>query len=1064
MSPSTSTSGSAVFEQLIRHRRPILAISLLLIVAAGYGLTRLVKDTSVDAFVPPDHPSIQANDRVREVFGLSDPIAIAVMTRDGSSVFQPDILELIATLTEAVAALPNIRSDRVASLATESSIRGEDGALLVDPYVRALPLTGSDAREAEALWRDMPPHIGTLAARDASGAAILAEVRDTRSAADTYEAVRRLAADHAHPEVEILVAGPAAVSAVLSAQIDADARVLQPLVFLLVLLFLYLAFRRAAALLGPVLLVAGAAGGALGLMSWAGIPYYAITNALPVIIVAIAVADSIHILSTYYQIRAMDAEMSPEKAVAQAMAHMARPITLTTLTTMAGFAGIGMVSIMPPIAYFAWYAALGVGLAWLFSMITLPCCLAMLRLPPSPAFLSWQTGRPDRLGHWLARLGASSARHPGIILAGFICLLALVISGASQLRIDRSQVDNFAPDSAIRVADERINEAFSGTAFFDVMVEARSSEGLLDSASMQKLAALQGYFETLPEVAQTASIVDYLSLMHAALTEQPATAERSLPSQDDAVAQYLLVYEASGDPTDFEEEITPSYDAALIRGILDTPYFSASRTTVEAMQDYLREHFNGPDLKATLAGDVNATYHWMTRLQRSHFVGVALSLALVLSMAILVFRSVPMGLIAVVPVATTVLTLYAVMGALGIYLEPATSMFAAISVGVGVDFAIHLLDRLRAAQEAVESRSGDRSYVVELARALDAEMPATARACFFNAAALGVGFATLMASDLPTLQRFGGLVTLAVLVSFAITLIVVPALLAVRAHARVRQHTQSSAGRTAAIVAVAGANLLMMPGSNLHAQTPDGQEIAARVAERAEGEAASRLIQMTLTDRRGRVRERRALVLRRRDDDMRQTRISYLEPKRVREVTFLSHDYHQAGRTDDRWLYLPATRKVRRIPSSKRGDYFLGTDFTYEDMQSDLKFDLTDYRFRHEGTDTLDGATLYRLSGEPATDRIARELGYGSFNAVVDAANWMPHQIEFFDLNGEPLKTIVVGDIQNIDGIWTALRIEARNHQTGHNTLFELSEVSYSRPVPARLFAPASLTRGLPEL
>jgi uncharacterized protein len=352
-------------------------------------------------------------------------------------------------------------------------------------------------------------------------------------------------------------------------------------------------------------------------------------------------------------------------------------------------------------------------------------------------------------------------------------------------------------------------------------------------------------------------------------------------------------------------------------------------------------------------------------------------------------------------------------------------------------------------------------------------MPATARACFFNAAALGVGFATLMASDLPTLQRFGGLVTLAVFSSFAITLIVVPALssLQTRMAHRHSRAVRAIGGTTALLLVLVGGGLLVTAagaradtGANADANPLTGREIAKRVVERPEGAVASRFIRMTLTDRRGRERVRRAWVLKRRDDEMRQTRISYLEPKRVREVTFLSHDFHDASRADDRWLYLPATRKVRRIPASKRGDYFLGTDFTYEDMQSDLKFDLADYRFALDAVEHQGGRALYTLSGEPVSERVARELGYGSFQAVVAGDTWMPAEIDFFDLQQAPLKTITVSEVRNIDGIWTALRIEARNHQTQHTTLFELADVSYSGAVPARLFAPASLGRGLPEL
>ena len=206
----------------------------------------------------------------------------------------------------------------------------------------------------------MPPHIDTLVSGDAAAAAILAEVVDEDLAVESYRALLGLAQEYEARGAEILVAGPAAVSGYLSAYIDSDARKLQPLVFLVVLAFIYLAFRRGSALFSPLLVIAGATGGALGLMAWSGTPYFAITNALPVIVVAISVSDAIHILSAWFVIKAGDDKGDVREQVVQAMTEMARPVTLTTLTTMAGFAGIGFASIMPPITFFAWFAMLGV--------------------------------------------------------------------------------------------------------------------------------------------------------------------------------------------------------------------------------------------------------------------------------------------------------------------------------------------------------------------------------------------------------------------------------------------------------------------------------------------------------------------------------------------------------------------------------------------------------------------------------------------------------------------------------------------------------------------------------
>ena len=1054
---SNADVASRFFHAVTARPRLILLISVIMIAIGATGLTRLVKDTSVKAFIPPDHPVLQADEHAAEVFGLSDTVAVAIVTRDESSIFTPAAFELIADLSARIADLPNIRQDRVTSLATEVSISGSDGAVDVTPYVDGPSPGLSAVEDAKVRWLSMPPHIGTIVSDDETGTVILAELLEPDLAGQTYAEVIAIASGFDDSSFEFHVAGPGAVSGFLSSYIDRDASKLQPLVFVLVLGFIYFAFRRFRALPGPLLVVLGATGGSLGIMAWLGTPYYAITNALPVIIVAISVADAIHILSAYFQFRAQLPNETVRNLVVRSMVTMARPITLTTLTTIAGFVGIGVASIMPPITAFAWFAALGVGLAWAFSIFALPNMLVVLRLGRSPAFENWRRNEPSGLGRFLARVGAFAASRFAMVLCLFVALTVVAVYGATQLRIDRSQVENFAPGEPIRVADETINSKFAGTAFLDVVVRTTEPEGLLDYRQMQRIADLQTYFESLPHVQKTIGITDYLDRLHRAIDSNPGSGDsvRSLPHTEDSIAQYLLIYEMSGDPTDFEEEIDYDYQTTLIRGVLNSHFFSESRPTVEALQAYVDNEFNDGSISATLAGDVTIGYHWMSRLERSHFIGVALSLALVLTASIVVFRSVTAGLIAVVPVTFSVLVLYAVMGFAGIHLEPATSMFAAIALGVGVDFGIHLVDRMR---EAYAVHADDTAAAVKRA------LPQTARACFFNSAALGLGFSVLLVSDLPTLQRFGGLVAVAAVSSYIAALIIVPALFAAENELwkRLSLRSRTAVLRSFALFVLMTAAVLY--GNDVVAEEFTADEIASHVAARPEGKATSRYIDIVLTNKKGRIKKRRALVFKENRGEARYTRITYTEPKAIRDTAFLSHDFHDGSDSDNRWFYMPAAKKVRRVPASKRGQYFLGTDFTYEDIQSELKFRLDDYTFKYEGQTKEGTKVLHRVSGKPINQKVAKELGYGAFEAVIDESTWMPVQVEFNDLKNQPLKTIHVDAIEQIGGIWTATSIRAINHKTGHQTQFLFRNVSYRDDLADSYFDPPALARGLPIL
>jgi predicted RND superfamily exporter protein len=1058
------------FDALLRWPRLVLALSLVAMIGTAAGLAQLVKDTSVDAFIPPSHPSILANELAEARFGLADPIVIALVAPD--TIFKPRHLAVIESLHNRIEALPNVRADRVMSLASESAIEGFSDRIEVNRYLEA-----ADAAETRRQWTLMPPHQGTLVSKDGRGAVIVAELIDQSRAGESYRAIDQLLAESLPTELTAQVAGQGAVGGHLSDSIDQDSRVLQPMIFLVVLAVLYLAFRRLAAVGLPLLIIVGATGGAIGIMAYAGVSYFAITSALPVILVAIAVADTIHILSSYYPRRAQAPTGPVAPLVAAAMGEQAGPITITTVTTMAGFLGIAIAEVMPPIVYFAQFAALGVGLAWLYAMLTLPCALVLLAPRPSPRFPAPAAadGAPQaptgRLARSLSAIATASARHPYRTLAMAGAVVALAIAGASQLRVDRALVEGFKASAPIRQADEAINARFAGTSFLDIMIEAPAPEGLLTASAMRQITDLQAFLESLPRVQHTMAITDYLTLLHQAI-EAPgaAPAGRALPAQDDAIAQYLLVYEASGDPTDFEEEIDGEYRTALLRAVLNTRYFSEERAAVEALEQYLATRWDQEALKATISGRVNVRYHWMARLAEHHFAGVALSLLLVFGIAAALFRSLGAGFLAVVPVSLTVLLLYGLMGATGIYLEPATTMFAAISLGLGVDFAIHLIARLQLAVRALGNFD----------QALAQVIPGTARACFFNAFALGAGFAVLLASELLTLKRFGGMVAAAALLSFLAALVLVPAgyrlLLGTRVSATAQDRKDAaptSATLTApvkaalsALLCVASAALVMVPAAPAQADeapeaTLDGNALAAQIAARVDGDFALREVEMTMTNRRGKSRSRQAMILRASSADARRTLIMYRGPKAVRETAFLGYDYHAEGQASDQWLYLPAMRKTRRIPASDRGDYFLGTDFTYEDMQAELKFNASDYRFEEIAAPDRD---IRLLRGTPHTPGIARELGYGGFTAEIDMKSLLPRRIAFSDPKGEPLKVIEVTRIDQIDDIWTATEIVASNSQTGHVTHFSYREVRFPKQLPEQLFTAANLRRGIPRL
>jgi len=241
---------------------------------------------------------------------------------------------------------------------------------------------------------------------------------------------------------------------------------------------------------------------------------------------------------------------------------------------------------------------------------------------------------------------------------------------------------------------------------------------------------------------------------------------------------------------------------------------------------------------------------------------------------------------------------------------------------------------------------------------------------------------------------------------------------------------------------------------------PSGEEIAGRINARAEGSSALSELSMELLSADGTQRARTLRALRRDREAERQTLFVFDSPQSIRGTGLLVYDYAQTAQEDRQWLYLPALRKVRRIATGSRGDSFVGTEFSFDDMKNGSRVGIADYRWSTLRRDSLGDRPCFVVRGQAVSDEVARELGYGSIVLWVDAELWLARRIEVSDPAGRALKTIEIADIRQIDGIWTAHSLRALNHQSGNQTSLTLDRVEYEVPVSDDLFTERALERG----
>jgi len=253
--------------------------------------------------------------------------------------------------------------------------------------------------------------------------------------------------------------------------------------------------------------------------------------------------------------------------------------------------------------------------------------------------------------------------------------------------------------------------------------------------------------------------------------------------------------------------------------------------------------------------------------------------------------------------------------------------------------------------------------------------------------------------------------------------------------------------------------LILITATTATLWSMSAEQIVDRVNARNDGNTVSRTLKMVLTDKHGKKRTRETVGYRKYYGKDKKSILFYISPKRLEGTAFLTYD--NAFKKDGQWLYLPAIRKVRRVSAADRGDWFLGTDFSYEDIKKETKIAKEDYSFKLLGEESIDGHPCYKMQSTAKNPSIAKELGYSKIIGWIDKKIFMARKSLFYDERGDLLKELHNTDIRKIDGIWTATHIRMVNKQNNHISDFYFKDVSYKKPVNDSIFTKQALKKGI---
>jgi outer membrane lipoprotein-sorting protein len=221
----------------------------------------------------------------------------------------------------------------------------------------------------------------------------------------------------------------------------------------------------------------------------------------------------------------------------------------------------------------------------------------------------------------------------------------------------------------------------------------------------------------------------------------------------------------------------------------------------------------------------------------------------------------------------------------------------------------------------------------------------------------------------------------------------------------------------------------------------DGREIIQKVRDREAGASSHALVQMDLVDKSGAGNDRMVVI--------------FHKPATVANTRFLTLE--RKGRDSDRWIYMSALKRVRRIAASEGGESFMGSDFSYDDISQDRDVDKDDHKLLRE--EAFQGQACYVVESaarDVASSQYSRRVSW------VSRENWLPLKIELYDKSAALLKTATMEKVEKIQTIWTPMRTVMNNLQTGHSTLLIMQKFVYNENLPEGLFTTKFIETGKP--
>ena len=732
MSSFTKTWGQVV----IRFRWAVLFATACLVAIAPLSFDRLYYDASNEAYFIEGDPNLQSFDKLLDLFGDSEYLVIGVPARGADEdVFNTDTIKLVDELTQFLEEHEHIT--QVRSLSKYQYTHNDDGLMATDDLFEDLEDL-SDSRDsrsimdqARSIMSEEQLALETLVTTDFKHTRIAARVEYIKNENDhNVKLVTDLlnfidTRGYREQGFTLHMSGVPVIGERFETQTKQDQQILNPAMAIAMMAILFLVFRSFFATLVPLVVILTTLFLLTSLQGLFRFPSTAVSSALIPTMIILSMGACVHVLVEFFQARRRG--LAPRHAAEESIGDLFFAILFTSLTTAFGFIALAVTDLRP-VREFALMGAIGPMIIFILATTTLPAVLS---------FVSWMPRNSKKqenpqVSHWLEEtLPRFTYKNRKAIAITGIAVTIFSIYSVQHIKVDTNVLNYFKDSSWVNKDLRYFDKNFNGVANLEVIIDSQEEGGVKNPSLLKRAESLQAFIESFPETGNANSILDFYKQINQSLNDDDKNFFK-LPDTRPLAAQFLLLYENTGPNEDLSD--LKDFNEQFLR--ISVPFknldVSEQSRVLNDIRAGIERDFSDLNIELTGSMVMNNAQNEYTNTGMFQSFGIAI---LVIGLCFLIlFASLKHGMIALVPSLVPVILTGGLISYAGITLDLGTMIVGAMTIGIAVDDAIHVMSRYR----LMRSRGHDVNHSISLA------MRSSGRAVVLTSAILVTGFSMML--------------------------------------------------------------------------------------------------------------------------------------------------------------------------------------------------------------------------------------------------------------------------------------------------------------------------------